>query len=197
MPTCRSCNIDFLNQALIRGKVRNLQRRKFCLDCSPFGAHNTRKALGFAPRSSVAQVDPRRFSTKQSGDVAEARVLFELLDRGFNVLVPHGDRLPYDLAVDISGRLVTLQVKRAWQIIGKAVKNESWAVDPRRHRTNRKHHKTSMPEPRSYHFLLVWRPDNDSTYILPEDFVRSYKSSIILSPRSRAQEHLGRWEYLV
>lgn len=24
-----------------RGKVRNLQRRKYCLECSPFGSHNT------------------------------------------------------------------------------------------------------------------------------------------------------------
>ena len=27
---------------LFEGKVRNLQNRKFCLTCSPFGSHNTR-----------------------------------------------------------------------------------------------------------------------------------------------------------
>src|SRR5581483_400042 len=26
----------------VDGKVRNLQNRKYCLSCSPFGAHNTR-----------------------------------------------------------------------------------------------------------------------------------------------------------
>jgi hypothetical protein len=30
---------------LVDGKTRNLQNRKFCLDCSPFGKHNTRASF--------------------------------------------------------------------------------------------------------------------------------------------------------
>lgn len=42
MPLCQKCNSEFPNRAFIEGKERNLQRRKYCLDCSPFGGHNTR-----------------------------------------------------------------------------------------------------------------------------------------------------------
>jgi len=42
MPICRKCERPFPNKFKIDGKVRNLQRRKFCLDCSPFGGRNTK-----------------------------------------------------------------------------------------------------------------------------------------------------------
>lgn len=43
MPTCRKCGTDFANSVIVNGKVRNLQRRKYCLDCSGFGERNTKK----------------------------------------------------------------------------------------------------------------------------------------------------------
>ena len=43
MPNCVICNDFFPNSIEINGKIRNLQRRKYCLKCSPFGQHNTRK----------------------------------------------------------------------------------------------------------------------------------------------------------
>jgi hypothetical protein len=39
---CRHCGRSFGVTAWIDGKKKNLQRRKFCLACSPFGVHNTR-----------------------------------------------------------------------------------------------------------------------------------------------------------
>ena len=42
MPTCQKCDKSFANGVVIDGIQHNLQRRKYCLDCSPFGAHNTR-----------------------------------------------------------------------------------------------------------------------------------------------------------
>ena len=42
MPTCRKCKASFPNLFLISGKIRNLSTRKFCLQCSPFGLHNTK-----------------------------------------------------------------------------------------------------------------------------------------------------------
>lgn len=38
---CRGCGRPFPIKAVIEGKKRNLQKRKFCLSCSPFGVHNT------------------------------------------------------------------------------------------------------------------------------------------------------------
>jgi len=43
MPTCIKCKEDFPNRLLIKGKIRILNNRKYCLKCSPFGNHNTRQ----------------------------------------------------------------------------------------------------------------------------------------------------------
>lgn len=43
MPKCKKCNNSFPNIIIIEGKRRNISNRKYCLDCSPFGKHNTRK----------------------------------------------------------------------------------------------------------------------------------------------------------
>ncbi len=42
MRTCPLCSQPIPLKIRVDGKVRNLQNRKFCLTCSPFGAHNTR-----------------------------------------------------------------------------------------------------------------------------------------------------------
>lgn len=42
MPICGSCNKEFPQHVEIDGKRRNLQRRKYCFECSPFGSGNTR-----------------------------------------------------------------------------------------------------------------------------------------------------------
>lgn len=42
MPICKKCGIRFPIYMTIDGKARNLCKRKFCLNCSPFGKHNTR-----------------------------------------------------------------------------------------------------------------------------------------------------------
>lgn len=42
MPQCESCSSSFPNKAVIDGKERVLSSRKYCLNCSPFGGHNTR-----------------------------------------------------------------------------------------------------------------------------------------------------------
>lgn len=42
MKICKKCGNKFPKKIIIEGKERNLQNRKFCLICSPFGTHNTR-----------------------------------------------------------------------------------------------------------------------------------------------------------
>lgn len=42
MLKCKKCGKEFPNWINIDGKKRNLCKRKFCLECSPFGKHNTR-----------------------------------------------------------------------------------------------------------------------------------------------------------
>lgn len=50
MRTCQKCRKDFKTYVVIDGIKRILGNRKFCLRCSPFGAHNTRATL--EPRST-------------------------------------------------------------------------------------------------------------------------------------------------
>src|SRR6266849_731257 len=40
---CESCGKSFAAKQVVDGKTRSLYRRRFCLDCSPFGVHNTSK----------------------------------------------------------------------------------------------------------------------------------------------------------
>lgn len=43
MKTCQLCNRNFPVRVKINGLSRNLNTRKYCLVCSPFGAHNTKQ----------------------------------------------------------------------------------------------------------------------------------------------------------
>lgn len=41
--TCLNCGSNFPITKKIDGKIRNLSNRKYCIDCSPFGEHNTKQ----------------------------------------------------------------------------------------------------------------------------------------------------------
>jgi hypothetical protein len=43
MPTCIKCNDVFPVWMWIDGKKKNLNNRKYCIECSPFGSRNTKK----------------------------------------------------------------------------------------------------------------------------------------------------------
>ena len=45
MKNCLKCNNTFPFKVIVDGVTRNLQNRKFCLECSPFGIHNTKNLL--------------------------------------------------------------------------------------------------------------------------------------------------------
>lgn len=43
MPVCKKCGMQFPNRIEIDGVLHVVSNRKYCLDCSPFKQHNTRK----------------------------------------------------------------------------------------------------------------------------------------------------------
>ena len=43
MKKCINCNKVLPNYIKIDGKTKNISKRKYCLDCSPFKLHNTQK----------------------------------------------------------------------------------------------------------------------------------------------------------
>jgi ribosomal protein L44E len=57
---CELCAGLFPAKILIDGKMRSLYRRRFCLTCSPFGAHNTSKAPSGTPIGTELVEERRR-----------------------------------------------------------------------------------------------------------------------------------------
>ncbi|MGD1906368.1 MAG: group I intron-associated PD-(D/E)XK endonuclease [Leptolyngbyaceae cyanobacterium] len=72
--------------------------------------------------------------TKLKGDIAEQATILQALKRGWGVLKPVGDRLPYDLVFDLGYDLIKIQVKAAW--LHSALGN--YVIDNRRTKTNRR-----------------------------------------------------------
>lgn len=63
---------------------------------------------------------------KQIGDIGESACITRLLMMGYEVLVPVGDRLPYDLVYVVEGKFIRAQVKVAWRRHGSIVFNSRY-----------------------------------------------------------------------
>ena len=112
--------------------------------------------------------------TKLKSDVAEAAVITALLKRGFKVLKPVGDRLPYDLALDVDGKLLKIQVKSAWYY------NGNYTVDTRRTKTNRRHMVRSRYDDKDFDFAILYIDRLNTFYVMPISVFSAYKSGINL-----------------
>jgi len=73
-------------------------------------------------------------NTKLKGDIAEQAFVLESLKKGWGVSIPIGDRLSYDLIIDVNNVLFKIQVKSAWYDSNK----QNYVVDNRRTKTNRR-----------------------------------------------------------
>lgn len=74
MPECKNCGNDFPNKIRIDGKYYSLTSRKFCLDCSPLGARNTRSYIielkegeAFCARCLTVKNEKEFYIRKDSG----------------------------------------------------------------------------------------------------------------------------------
>ena len=139
-----------------------------------------------------------RYDTKLLADIAESAVIVELLRRGFKVLQPLGDRLPYDLGIDVNGKLLRIQVKSAWYEASKQL----YTVDVRRTKTNRRRMRRERYTSDDFDFAILYLPDRDTCYVMPVEVFTSYQSGISLvecrkrqrAPRSA--EYRERWDLL-
>ena len=102
-------------------------------------------------------------NTKQRGDLAEQAAVFEALKRGWSVLRPIGDNLPYDLVFDLGGRFVKAQVKCAWQDAA----SQNFVVDTRRTKTNRRRMIRQRYGPSDFDFALVYLEEKNIFYVFP------------------------------
>jgi len=136
--------------------------------------------------------------TKLKSDIAESAVATELLRRGFRVLKPIGDRLPYDFAVDYDGKLTRIQVKHAWFDVNK----KSYFVDVRRSKTNRRQIRHDRYKTQDFDFAILYIDQGPVFYVMPASVFNSYGSTIGLvesqkrQRKPRATEYRERWDLL-
>ena len=65
MKTCEACGRLFPVKLVIDGKMRSLYGRRFCLDCSPFGVHNTsRRPPGTLSSTDLLEMRRKRRNAK-------------------------------------------------------------------------------------------------------------------------------------
>ena len=115
-------------------------------------------------------------STKLKGDIAEQAAVIRMLELGWGVAKPIGDRLPYDLIADVSGKLVKLQVKCAW--FDSA--HQYFVIDVRRTKTNRRVMFRELYTAQDFDFALVYIPNTKIFYVFPVDVFIAYGSSLTL-----------------
>ncbi len=136
--------------------------------------------------------------TKLKADIAESAVTTELLKRGFRVLQPIGDRLAYDLGVDLQGKLLRIQVKSAWF----SAKGKCYAVDARRTKTNRRRMLRQRYDADDFDFAIIYLADLHVFYVMPISVFSKYESTITfveIDKRQRKPKSAGykeRWDLL-
>ena len=129
--------------------------------------------------------------TKLKGDIAEQAVVLYALKQGWGVLKPVGDRLSYDLALDISGSILTIQVKSAWF----DTKRQNYVVDNRRTKTNRRVMIRENYEVKDFDFDVIFIEELDVFYVMPSDVFISYGSEIHLVETVKRQRKPKSGEY--
>jgi hypothetical protein len=136
--------------------------------------------------------------TKLKADIAESAVTTELLKRGFRVLRPIGDRLGYDLGVELQDKLLRIQVKSAW--FNKRA--NYYVVDARRTKTNRRRMLRQHYNANDFDFAIIYIADLHVFYIMPVSAFSSYKSTTTFVETEKRQRkpksanYRERWDLL-
>ena len=73
MKKCALCGKDFPFIVNIDGKPRNLKNRKYCLDCSPFGKHNTKTMNKEYKCRVCGDTNPEHFPKGRYGECRKCR----------------------------------------------------------------------------------------------------------------------------
>ena len=121
--------------------------------------------------------------TKQKGDIAEQAAILEGLKRGWGVLRPIGDRLPYDLVFDISGTLIRVQTKLTWFY----EPTQCYLLDNRRTKTNRRRMIRDSYKESDFDFALAYLEDRNLFYVLPVSVFIAYAGQITIVESDKRQ----------
>ncbi len=157
-------------------------------------------AAGWSSGSSLGSIRRiNKMDTKLKGDVAEQAAIFQALKRGWGVLKPIGDRLPYDLVFDVNGTFVKVQVKCAWFDAAR----DNYVVDNRRTKTNRRVMLRDAYTTSDFDFALAYIQDLDLFYIFPVQVFIGYASEVHMVEADKRQrkpqsaEYREAWELIL
>lgn len=78
MKICQKCQKEFNPRCTIRGKLRCLYKRKFCLDCSPYGNHNTSNLLNPTPQATIEKITAQEFETLVKTSTSRSDIFVKL-----------------------------------------------------------------------------------------------------------------------
>lgn len=121
--------------------------------------------------------------TKLKGDIAEQAVILYALQQGWEVLKPIGDRLPYDLVLEVENVFVKIQVKSAWF----DDKKKNYVVDTRRTKTNRRRMLRSNYAENDFDFAVIYIQESQTFYVFPVAEFINYGSEIHLVEAEKRQ----------
>jgi hypothetical protein len=99
------------------------------------------------------------------------------------VLRPVGDRLAYDLVIDIDGYLQKIQIKCAWWDAAR----KNYVVDHRRTKTNRRQMVRAPYCERDFDFAIVYISEMHRFFVFPVAVFIAYGSAIHLSVTDKRQ----------
>ena len=132
------------------------------------------------------------------GDIAEIEVQLKALKLGWDVLIPLGDRLPYDLVIVINNKFIKIQVKSAWLSENKGV----YLIDVRRTKTNRREMKRKKYSNEDFDFGIIFISDLNVFYVIPVNIFNSYAGAITLHEevskqrKPKSHEYREAWDLL-
>jgi len=130
-------------------------------------------------------------TTKLKGDIAEQEVVLFALKQGWGVSIPVGDRLPYDLILDVHGSLVKIQVKSAWF----DQKKGNYVVDNRRIKTNQRSIVRNKYSNSDFDFAVVFIEELCIFYVFPCSVFINFGSEIHLVEAAKRQRKPASADY--
>jgi len=107
-------------------------------------------------------------NSKNKGNVGEAKVLADLIDKGYGIAQPFGDNLPFDLlAIDAQLNIHKVQVKYATLTNGcVCLRNQRWSSNTKRNYVNKY-------APNEVDVFAVYVPERDCILYIPTAAVGS------------------------
>jgi len=113
---------------------------------------------------------------KLKGDISEQSVILECLKNGFNVSKPLGDRLKYDLILDVDDVLLKIQVKSVY----KSKSRNLCCAGNIRTLTNRVNFKTKSYYVKDFDFVVAHFIDTNDFWIISSDIFCNNKKEFTI-----------------